>query len=326
MDRLQRLGCPVENEKECCPIVKKGKWQKPSSPCKEEKTRDCEPHPWNVYFGPLGTVGGEFHSKKDQVGFNYKGAGGLVGADYVWAHFGMGLVFAYERINADVHRHWGKFHVDELHGSLYAKYVPAPVPELAFNGIVGGSYELYKVDRNVDFPSFGIHETAKGKPRGSEFDSLFGLEYTVKIGDHGKLLPLAQVQYIYAAVKTYTEHHAGIYDLKFHSQFIKSLRSALGLRGNYTWQWGNVSFTPEANVTWQREFFEKDRNLYVSSAVFTEPTSTLAMPGIGRNIILTGIDLVATWYERYSLEGRYNFEWNSQFHDHFLYLGVDFRF
>lgn len=236
------------------------------------------------------------------------------------------MVFAYEHIGAHVHRHWGRFHVDEIHGSIYAKYTPAPAPDLAINAIVGGSYEFYGIDRNVSFSSFGIDETAKGKPQGSEFDSLLGLEYTVRVGDQGKLLPLAQLQYIYAAANRYTEHHAGVYDLKFHPQHIKSLRTALGLKGNYTWTWGNVSFTPEANVVWQREFSAKTQRIFFTSAAFAEPTDSLTMPGFGRNVLLAGIDLLATWNDTYSLEGRYNFEWNSLFHDHFLYLGFGIRF
>lgn len=320
MDRLMRLACPVE--KKTCET----KWKKSSKKAASEtKARDCEPHPWNFYVGPLGTVDGEFHTKKGQTGFNYWGAGVLAGGDYVWTHFGMGMVFAFQRFDGHVHHSWGKFKINEFHGSIYAKYAIPALPELAVRGIVGGSYETYRIKRNIDFPTFDINEKAKSKPHGSEFDSLLGIEYTAKVGQ-GKLIPLIQAQYIYAAINKYREHEAGIFDLEYHSQYIKSLRGNLGLKANYTWTWDTFSFTPEANLMWQREFAAKGYRLYVTSAPFDEPSTFLNMPGFGRNVFMGGIDLLATWNDRYSLEGRYNFEWNSLFHDHFLYLGFDVRF
>jgi hypothetical protein len=339
MDRLQRLACPVDKKckdsacpagKECQPRVFKGRWLTPPPACpqvqEENRPYDCQPRRWNFYFGPLGTVGGEFHSKKEEIGFDYWSAGGLVGFDYVWPHWGLGMLVAYEYTDGHVHQKWGKFDINQVHTSLYAKFAPPCAPDLAFRGIVGGSYEWYEIDRKVSFPSFGIDETAKGKPKGAEFDSLFGLEYTIRVGKAGALIPLTQLQYIYAEVNHYREHDAGVYDLKYQAHHVKSLRTALGIKGNYTWTWGSVSFTPEANVVWQREFLEKGYNVYLTSAVFDEPTSALAMPGIGRNVFLTGVNLLTTWNDIYSLEARYNFEWNSLFHDHFLYLGFGIRF
>ncbi len=322
MDHLDRLACSVEEK--CCIKMERGRFV--TKPYEVVTAKDCEPHPWNVYFGPLGTVDGEFHTKKDQIGFNYWGAGGLAGFDYVWSQGGIGMLVAYEHFKGHVHRGWGKFDINEIHASLYGKFTPSGASDLAFRGIIGGSYEFYDIDRKISFSSHGINKTAQGSPQGSEFDSLFGLEYTIRVGEHGRLLPQAQLQYIYASVNGYKEHHAGIYDLKFHPQHLKSLRTGLGLKGGYTCTWEDFTFTPEANLMWQHEFLAKDRHLTVNSAAFAETSSSLVMPGIGRNVLLAGIDLIATWNQKYSLEGRYNFEWNSLFHDHFLYLGFGVRF
>ena len=141
-----------------------------------------------------------------------------------------------------------------------------------------------------------------------------------------QIIPLVSIQYIHLNVKKYHEHGAGLFDLNFASQTAKSLRSTLGTRINYSWEWTNVVFTPELNLGWQREFFDKSRHVRFVPADFDVPTSSLTMPRSGRDVALAGVDFLVTFFDKYGLEASYDFEWNSLYRDHFFYIGCNFRF
>jgi hypothetical protein len=288
----------------------------------EPREEGTELHPWNFYFGPTGDLGHVF-TKKDSTGFNYWSAGALTGFDYAFSQVGLGLLLNYDHIAGHGAHHWGKFDIDELHANLYATYAPKSLPEFALNAILGGGCDWYSIHRHTGIDT--IPEVAKGKPRGAEFDALLGLEYAIK-NKHLQIIPLVSIQYIHLNVQKYQEHGAGLFDLKFASQTAKSLRSTLGTRVNYSWQWTNVVFTPELNLGWQREFFDKSRPVRFVPADFDVPSASLTMPRSGRDVALAGVDFLVTFFDKYGLEASYDFEWNSLYHDHFFYVGCNFRF
>ncbi len=235
--------------------------------------------PWNFYFGPTGRAGGDLHTRKDQPGLNYWSAGALTGFDYAFSHVGVGFIADYERITAHAKQKWGKITVDELHASLYSTFVPAGLPELAVNGIVGGAYEWYTIRRNTGTPADKL--VAKGTPHGSAFDALFGVEYALanrqiqRMPTGLEIIPMASVQYIHLRAQGYEEHGGDAFDFHVQSQKIKSLRSGLGLRVNYTWQRENFSFVPEVYGEWQREFLNKRRQMRFIPVDFEVDSTTL---------------------------------------------------
>jgi hypothetical protein len=306
------------------PAPKVGFFRFPSKGC---DIPVCEEHPWNVYLGPTGDIG-HVLTKKDGVGFGYGSAGALAGFDYAFSQVGVGLLVNYDHIKGSGAHHWGKFDINHAHANLYAIY--SPVPELSVNGILGGGYDWIDIQRNAGIKT--IPAVGKGSPQGGEFDALLGLEYAF---DRNKfcaipaclqVAPLVSIQYIYLHAEKYREHGAGLFDLNFSGQTAQSLRSTVGARLNYTWKWADVSFTPEFNVGWQREFLDKGRFLNFTPVDFAVPTASLNMPRAGRNVALAGVDFLVTLFDRYGIEASYDFEWNSLFHDQFFYLGCQFRF
>jgi len=288
----------------------------------EERISYCSDQPWNVYFGPTGNVG-RVLTKHGTNGFHYDTVGALAGFDYAYSDFGIGFLADYDHIDGRAAHKWGKFTVDQAHGSLYATYIRRAEQQLAFNLILGGGYEWYTVRRNT---AGGV---AQGTPQGVEFDALAGMEYTFEkkeycgMPEHLQVVPLVNLQYIYLHVNNYREHGAGLFDLQYESQNVRSLRSTLGTRINYSWEWTNVVFTPEVNVAWQWEYFDKNRHIGASAAGLA---TTLAILQPGRNVALAGIDFLVTFFDRYGLEASYDFEWNTLYMDHFFYLGCNFKF
>lgn len=287
----------------------------PSNQCLSDR-------PWNFYLGPTGDLGHVF-TKKDSTGFGYWSAGALTGFDYAFSQVGIGLLLSYDHIAGHGAHHWGKFDINELHANLYATYAPKSLPELAVNAILGGGYDWYDIHRHTGLPA--APKTAKGTPRGAEFDTLLGLEYAIQ-RHRLQVIPQASLQYVHLNVKKYREHGANHFDLDFASQTAKSLRSTLGARVNYCWSWKDVAFTPELNLAWQREFFDKSRPVRFTPADFDISSASLTMPRSGRDVALAGIDFLVTLFDRYGLEASYDFEWNRLYHDHFFYVGCNFNY
>ncbi len=297
---------------------KKKECEQPRICCPEERH-------WNIYFGPLGTVG-EIQNKNNQPGYSDWSVGGVVGFDYAFEQVGIGFLGDYENINGSVNSNWGKFDINQAHFSFYMTYVPKSVSRLSFDGIVGGGYDWYDIHRNT---SGG---TTRGTPHGKEFDALFGLAYNA----YGRqdwcgptklqVTPMVNLQYIYLDTNKYNEHGAELFDFSVHSQVNQSLRSTLGTWLSYAWDWTNFSFTPELYLAWQREYLDHNHSLSASSLVIVEPTQSLTVIGAGRNTLQVGLDLMFTMFNQYGIEVSYDFEWNSLFHDNAFYVGFNVEF
>ncbi|HSW71845.1 MAG TPA: autotransporter domain-containing protein, partial [Chlamydiales bacterium] len=278
--------------------------------------------PARIYFGPVARSSAVVHTKDDQPGLEFWSIGGLIGFDYAFSQVGIGIMSEYERITAHAKQNWGKIEVDQFYTCFYTTYAPECLPELAVNAIVGGAYEKYYINRNTG--TNGHPLVAKGKPSGFGVDGLLGLEYVFgKCFFH--FIPLANAQYIYLRANHYKEHGAGGFDLNVGHQIGQSLRSSLGARLNYLFQKDNLIFIPEIYGSWQREYMNKHRHIGIALADLSLAGETLLMPGTSRNIALGGADLLFTIC-RFSIEGNYEFEYNGLYHDHFFYVGVDFRF
>jgi outer membrane autotransporter protein len=279
-------------------------------------------------MGPKGQVGNVI-SKEDAQGYSHWSAGGFVGFDYAFSEVGIGLLTEYERMDAHVGKDWGKFTIDHLHADAYATYAPSQLPEIAINGILGGGYDWYSIHREVHT---GTPTTEKGSPRGAELDSLLGIEYTFRdsvftaMPKSLEIIPLASVEYMYIHIADYKEKGSKLNALKVERQNVKSLRSTLGFRVNYTWKTQNVEISPEANFGWQREFLDKERSVDFTPISFTEFPFAVELAKSGRNMALAGLDLLITMYQRHGLEAGYDFEYNSQYHTHFAYLSYNVRF
>jgi outer membrane autotransporter protein len=293
--------------------------------CEQPRICCAEERHWNIYFGPLGTVG-EIHNKNNQPGFSDWSVGGLTGFDYAFEQGGIGLLADYEKIIGSVHQNWGRFDIKQAHFSFYATYVPKSADRLSFDAIVGGGYDWYHIHRHTP------GKTAKGTTQGKEFDALFGLAYIA----YGKqdwcgptklqVTPMANLQYIYLDRSQYKEHGANLFDFNVHSQINKSLRSTLGTWISYGAAWENFSFTPELYLAWQREYFDHHQSLSASPLLVVEPTQSLTVFGAGRNTFQAGLDLMFTMFNQYGIEVSYDFEWNKLFHDQAFYVGFNVEF
>ncbi len=300
---------------DCCPDLNRQ--------VEEKQTRSCNPPLWKVYFGATGDVGRQL-TQKQAIGYHYGAGGAQVGFDYAFSDIGVGFLFDYDHIAGRVDERWGKFDINQAHGSFYLTYIRSPEPQLSFNWILGGGYDWYTIHRNTS------GAVAKGTPRGLECDALVEMEYTFEqkayacMPDHLKVVPQLNLQYMYVHVNKYHESGAGAFNQHYNSQNnIQSLRTMVGIRTNYSWFWTNVVFTPEFNLGWQWEFFDQNRRVEIGGTGFRK---NLLITRPGRNVALGGVDFLVTFFDTYGIEASYDFEWNTAYLDNSFYLGCNFKF
>lgn len=283
--------------------------------------------PWKLYLGPTGNVG-EIFSNNNQIESHYWSAGALVGLDYAFSQGGLGSLFNYNYISDRIGSQ-GKAVTNEIHMNFYGTCFPENLPQLGLNAIIGGSYEWYRIERNI--PSTSL--VAVGKPGGTEFDALLGLEYafeshpTMRTDSRWKFSPLASLQYVHFQIDAYDEQQADFYNLHIDEQTVNSLQTVLGSRFNYTWyQTPAQKYSAEIDFAWQREFLRNDRFLTVSYAEFIAPPTTQLVPSACRNLFLAGINLSALYHGDYGWEASYDFQGNEDYLNHSFYVGFQSRF
>jgi hypothetical protein len=292
----------------------------------EMSVKKVPERPWNFFCGPTGGTG-KVNTQGKQLGAHYWDLGALAGFDYAFSQVGIGLLVDFDRTHVDVEQNWGHYHFEHLHSSFFATYAPHILPQLAFNSVIGGAYDWYDIHRNTK-----INGIAKGHTRGSELDALFATEYVFSSEQFSglpkklELVPRAFLQYIYIDINKFTERSAGFANVHLHSQFGKSLRSGLDLWAKYTWDWTNFSLAFEANIGWQREYFDHGQSIHFTPISVKGLTTPIASYGAGRDTLTTGLDCFFQFLKKYSLELSYDFQYNRLFYDHAFYLGCEVRY
>ena len=293
---------------------------------KTEQLRDKKQE-WEVYLGPFGSFG-EIKSRGTQEGIDYWIAGGLVGFDRAFQRGGVGFLASYARIDNKGKNQWGDADVDQIHTSIYGTTVASAIPPLSFNGIVGGSFECYEINRNTGLliqPAL-----AKGTPYGEEGDLLFGLEYTCSkpMGEIGfaEIVPLGYAQYIYAHIDGYTETGAGSFNLKVAAQTSQSFRTFLGSRFHFLFPREAFWVKTEVDIRWQYEFLDHEGAVHFTPAQVAGISTSTTVYGGARNTLLFGADFLFTHNAGYQVEASYDLEWNGPFNNNSFNFSFSYLF
>jgi fibronectin-binding autotransporter adhesin len=297
----------------------------------EERIMQEEVNPSRFYFGPIDNFGDFEERGKAQAGFGYNSIGLFTGVDHAFEEIGIGISADYTTTSAKVDHHQGKFYLDQLHGDAYLTYVPHKISELAIEAIGGYAYEWLTTRRKTG--SILNSTTAKGHTHGMEFDALLGAEYIFSKKQFHVMprdvlvTPLFNMQYIWAGFDKYNESNASIFNLKVHDQHMESLRSTLGTRFEYLVKGENVTFKPEVDIAWQREFLDHDRCVNFSTICLPKQQNiSERVDGAGRNTLLFGVDFFITVYKVFEIEMSYDLQWNSLYVNNSFYLGIGGNF
>lgn len=280
---------------------------------------------------------GDYDVTRNFVPYDYSSNGFMLGLDHACTNFGFGLLLNYERIEESGHHRWGHVSIDNLHGSIFASYAPCFFPSLLFSGSVGFGYDWFHMRRNEHLFSTSAGEMilanhgSKSKFQACEYDLFFDVEWVTHFCGCYELIPYGSIQYVHLDIDRIREHNRfSLVNLSVQSFEPDSLRSVLGFRLNRLFKMPNLVFAPEINLGWQREYFDDHRNPHVKGILppgnpprFVIESQAFEIP---RNRLIFGVDLYAEYCKSWGLELSYDLEWNPNFQDNSIYLGLNRRF
>ncbi len=269
-----------------------------------------EGKPLSIYAAPY-VSRGKFKRMHDQNGFDYRAAGGLLGADYAFSQAGIGAQVGYEHLHAGVHEHWGRFDMNNLFGRLYGTFTPFKHVPFFIDASAGCGGEWYDIDR---ITALG---TAHGKPRGWEWDAYLGLGYDRWIRNV-RITPLLAVQSMGVSRKKYLEHGALTHNLEFHRYYTTSLRSDAGFSIGGKLVRRKITWLPEVRGYWQHEYLGHQKNLTVATPL-ADLTTSVTVIGLDKNYGIIGTEQRFLFADRWSLALDYDYQWSRhQYSNDFL--------
>jgi len=230
------------------------------------------PAKWNFFITGTGEWG-DIENTRDTLGTDLTTGGVTVGADYrVSDNFLVGLLGGYNHTTSDL---WddGRLRVNGGRGGAYASLFN----ENAFlNLLATGGYDSYDIRRS----SFGGE--ARGKSHGGEFNGLISGGYEFDCGGW-RIGPIGGVQYTYIQLDSFKEDGSDA-PLHFPKQSQNSLRSTLGARVAYDWEFCGVKVTPEVRAQWLHEYLDAtasiDSQFAAGGDVFTTYGSKIGRNGL----------------------------------------------
>lgn len=297
-----------------------------------ERAIERPSHAWSVYFAPTGSFG-SVKTKQGQSGNDYYSTGFLTGFD--WADsfschpernfaFGIGSTFYYNHFHSTIDHHEGKTAIDQVYVDVYGTIIPKKLEELSLDFSVGMGYDWHQNQRVTGH--FGSLK-ARSSTTGYEAGGFLGLEYLFsnvqfpKMGNV-RFLPMALVQYSWISIHDYKEHGAGKFNLKVHSDSLRSLSSLLGARANYSFRTSDdLMIRPEITLGWQREYlFDDQRVSFSNFSDFNPQSASFTTIAPEPNTFVAGADIYVRMYDWMSLQMNYLMNHNDLITSHSFYL------
>ncbi|MEM7175803.1 MAG: autotransporter domain-containing protein [Chlamydiota bacterium] len=283
--------------------------------------------PTRAYIGPVGHFGSFSKLTDLQLGFDYHSYGFFTGIDHAFEDWGVGADFDYRAISGDANGNAAGFTVHQVHGGIYSVWAPRYVPGFALNSLVGFGYDRYNIRREAG-PSHAPVE-AVGRPNGLEADAVLGINYIFSynrfaaIPKYLAVTPFLNVQFDWLSIDDFSESEDEVYALKVDSQQLFSLQSAIGIRLDYLIHTRKVCLQPQLSLAWQYEYLNLNHTIHLTTTHLSRPRKEkLGVIAPGRHTLLLGIDLLAIAFRCFEVEASYDFQWNSSYQNHSIYIGT----
>jgi len=255
---------------------------------------------------------------------NYRSQSGGVstGAAYSWTDaFATGVYVGYQGLQAEYNS--GRTIDNAVRFGVFGTY---DAGDFYFNGLVGGAYHGYTVNRYINFG--GLNRTATGRPGAGEFDLALGTGYDFDIGNFS-WGPFTTLQYTYLAMQGFTETGADSLNLDVSPYDSSSLLYTLGAQAAYNWKVSdNVVITPTAFAGWQHEFLQNGYTINSTFATggpatpFNYNTSSPA-----RDNFYGGVGVTVGVGDRWQATATYSsFVGGQNQNSQNLYLGLGYKF
>jgi len=267
-------------------------------------------------------INGEFtFGDKDatsrEAGFDFNIFGITGGADYMISeNFFLGIALNYSHNDIDLDSDGGELDSNGYSASIYGTYY---LDNFYFDGIVTLGWVDFDIDRNINYSILGadgntvtINQTAIGDTHANMFSFSVGTGYQFNY-EAFSFGPYGRLDFIRSDIDGYSEKIGlkgqGVCDpvanpgcglaLRFNSQDITSLTTALGGQASYAWSTSIGVIQPQALFGWIHEYENDSRTI---SAFFVEDPSPssdseirLLTDNPDRNYFELGLGLSATF-------------------------------
>jgi outer membrane autotransporter protein len=246
--------------------------------------------PGEQRYGAFITGTGEFASVNGTGlarGYDLTTGGFTIGVDYkLNDQFTVGVHTGYARSGTDG---FGGSRVT-VNGAKLGAYATYFTGEGFYADVaLQGGFNSYDTRRSA------LRGTASGSTTGGEFNGLIatGFDFT---NDSLRVGPIASLQYTHVGFSGYSES-GSLAPLRYESQGITSVRSALGMKASYEFRYQGAVIRPEIRAAWQHEFGDV-QHAVISSLASGGPEFVVQGAEIGRESLLLSLGVAVLWNER----------------------------
>jgi len=272
---------------------------------------------FGVFVSGQGVIG-DFDGDNQVDGFDFTTGGMTLGMDYrVGPQTTVGVYAGYQGTDANLasgsesKSDSAKFGVYGTHDFKQGSWLTASI---------GGGIHSYDTERNV------LGTKATGNTDGREISTQLGLGHDFKAGQF-TFGPEANLAYTHLWIDGFTEN-GGLAPLNIRDQDANSLRSMIGGRVSYDWNWKSLDMTlrPFANIGWQHEFLDDGQSLSASFANGAGGVFNVQGASADRDSLVAGAGASLLFSEQWALNLGYAAEANSDYEIHQINGSINFSF
>jgi len=240
--------------------------------------------------------------------YNAQSGGVTTGLSYAWNKcFTTGLYTGYEGVYSKYSG--GSTLVDnQVNFGLFGTYGQKEGKGVFVDGLIGGAYDNYQMNRNISFGSGdnALNRTAMGTPGAGELNTMVATGYDIKRG-HFTFGPLSSLQYQYFGTSPFTESGADSLNLSANSWNTSSMIFSLGSHLAYNWQvTKNLLLIPQVSLNWQHQFLENPYTINSTLNSGSSPSFANTSSAPLRDTLYTGLGFTIEMGQRWESSFFYN--------------------
>ncbi len=211
--------------------------------------------PWSFFASGAATLG-EIDDTASHSGYDFTTTGITLGMDRRFhRHLVAGLMLGYGKSDIDIDNNGGEVDVNSARVGVYGTYY---LDGFYINGMIGGAFHGYDVDRHVQFG--GINRTATASPDGLEFNAM--IEFGVDMDwQQYQIGPVVSIRYSDLTIDDYTESGAGALNLSVEEQGVDSLVVQVGMRASTEMVVGKTLLIPSFRALYQNDSDDQERSI-----------------------------------------------------------------
>ncbi|MFZ4116187.1 MAG: autotransporter domain-containing protein [Chthoniobacterales bacterium] len=210
---------------------------------------------WGVFVDGNG-IFANANSSNMLPSYNSESGGVTTGLSYQWnEHVMTGLYSGYQGVYTKYKNNpQGTLINNAVRFGLFGSYGERDGKGFYLNGLAGGAYNNYNMQRNISFST--INRTATGMPGAGELDTMLATGYDVKRGNF-TFGPTSSLQYLYFGANSFNEGGAGSLNLDVQGWNTSSMIYSLGSHVAYTWKVSkDLMIVPNISLNWQHQFMQ----------------------------------------------------------------------